>query len=99
MTQQRADYPLDYTKGPANGRHDQASDLSSAAADRLKTAADNVQETAAHLAEQAREYGEKAQDAARNFKPFVEKSLKEQPMTTLAVAAAAAFVLGALWKR
>ena len=51
------------------------------------------------VAAQALEYGEKAQDAAKQFKPFVEKSLKEQPITTLAAAAVIGFVLGALWKK
>ena len=44
-------------------------------------------------------YGEKAQQAAQEFKPFVEKSIKEQPMSTLAAAAAIGFVLGAIWKK
>jgi ElaB/YqjD/DUF883 family membrane-anchored ribosome-binding protein len=48
---------------------------------------------------QAREYGEEAQDAARQVRPFVERSLKDQPMVTLAAAAVIGFVLGALWKR
>ena len=51
------------------------------------------------MSEQAREYGEKAQDIAKQFKPFVEKSLKEQPMATLASVALLGFVLGALWKK
>jgi ElaB/YqjD/DUF883 family membrane-anchored ribosome-binding protein len=54
---------------------------------------------AGDVSRQAREYGEKAQDAARQVRPFVEKSLKDQPMTTLAAAAAIGFVLGALWKK
>jgi ElaB/YqjD/DUF883 family membrane-anchored ribosome-binding protein len=33
------------------------------------------------------------------FAPSSRKSLKEQPMTTLAVAAAIGLVLGALWKK
>jgi ElaB/YqjD/DUF883 family membrane-anchored ribosome-binding protein len=49
--------------------------------------------------EHAREYADKAQDAAKEFKPFVEKSLKDQPMATLAGAAVIGFILGALWKR
>ena len=48
---------------------------------------------------QAREYGAKAQDALQNAKPFLEKSVKEQPLTTLAAMAAVGFVLGALWKK
>jgi ElaB/YqjD/DUF883 family membrane-anchored ribosome-binding protein len=54
---------------------------------------------AGKVAEQAREYGEKAQEAVKNFKPYVDKSMKEQPMATLGVAAAIGFVLGALWKK
>ena len=54
---------------------------------------------AGKVADQAREYGEQAQDAVKQVKPFVEKSLKEQPMVTLAAVAVLGFVLGALWKR
>ena len=32
------------------------------------------------------------------MKGAVDKSIKDQPMATLAVAAAAGFVLGTLWK-
>ena len=59
----------------------------------------DAQEMAGKAAEQLREYGEKAQEAAQNFKPFVEKSMKEQPMATLAAASVIGFVLGALWKK
>jgi ElaB/YqjD/DUF883 family membrane-anchored ribosome-binding protein len=99
MTQQRASYPLDYSGGPTGNAHQGTRDTAGNAADQLKTATDNVQEIAGKIAEQAREYVEKAQDAAKNFKPFVEGSLKDQPMTTLAAAAAVGFLLGALWKR
>jgi ElaB/YqjD/DUF883 family membrane-anchored ribosome-binding protein len=73
--------------------------MADTATDRLKGVADRAQEVVGDVSQQAREYGEKAQDAARQVKPFVEKSLKEQPVTTLAAAAAIGFVLGALWKR
>jgi len=33
------------------------------------------------------------------LKPYVDKSMKEQPMATLGVAAVIGFVLGALWKK
>lgn len=98
MTQQRADYPLDYSNDAnrtANGRRDAAE----SATERLENTAAKAQEIAGKVAEQAREYGEKAQEVAKNFKPFVEKSMKEQPMNTLAAAAVIGFVLGALWKR
>jgi len=104
MAEQRAKYPLDYTQGPArtageiSGR-DRLREMTDGAADQLKRVADNADGIAGRVAEQARVYGEKAQEAARNFKPYVEKSMKEQPMTTLAAAAAIGFALGALWKK
>jgi ElaB/YqjD/DUF883 family membrane-anchored ribosome-binding protein len=49
-------------------------------------------------AEQAREAGEGMQRVAGNFSAAMDKSLRDQPMATLAVAAALGFVLGALWK-
>ena len=51
------------------------------------------------MVDQAREYTEQAQEAAKHFKPFVEKSMKEQPLATLAVAALIGAALGALWKK
>jgi ElaB/YqjD/DUF883 family membrane-anchored ribosome-binding protein len=65
----------------------------------MKDMAAYAREMTGRAAEQAREYGEKAQEAVRNFKPYVERSMKEQPMTTLAVASVIGFVLGALWKK
>lgn len=99
MTQQPADYPLDYAKGREQSTTDRARDMAEGAVDRVKDVAADAQELAGKVAEQAREYGEKAQDAARNFKPYVEKSMKEQPMATLAVASVIGFALGALWKK
>lgn len=99
MAQQNADYPLDYAKGTGEGVKDRLRDVADTATDKLKDAGESAQEMAGKVAEQAREYGEKAQDAARQVKPFVEKSLKEQPMTTLAAVAVIGFVLGALWKK
>lgn len=69
------------------------------ATEQLKNVAGSADEIARKAAEQARVYGEKAQELAKNFKPYVEKSMKEQPMATLAVAAAIAFALGALWRK
>jgi ElaB/YqjD/DUF883 family membrane-anchored ribosome-binding protein len=99
MTQQKAGYPLDYSKGPDHTAKDRLHEMAGGAAEQLKSAADSAQEIAGKVTEQARVYGEKAQEAARNFKPFVEKSMKEQPMSTLAVAAVIGFALGALWKK
>ena len=91
MTSQRAEYPLDYST-PVNKAGDRVQNAADAAAD-------NAQELAGKVMDQAREYTEQAQEAAKNFKPFVEKSIKEQPMATLAIAALIGAALGALWKR
>jgi ElaB/YqjD/DUF883 family membrane-anchored ribosome-binding protein len=100
MTQQKAQYPLDYAKGPSErGAGDRLREMADTAGDQLKDAAERAQHVAGDVAQQAREYGEKAQAAARQFKPMVEKSLKEQPMATLAAAAVIGFVFGALWKK
>jgi len=88
MTQQKAGYPLDYSKGSAD-----------AGKDRVREMADVAEEIAGKVAEHAREYGEKAQEAVKNFKPYVDKSMKERPMATLGIAAIIGFVLGALWKK
>jgi ElaB/YqjD/DUF883 family membrane-anchored ribosome-binding protein len=88
MTHQRAEYPLDYS-----------TTVDKQAGDRVQNAADAAAELAGKVVEQTREYTGQAQEAVKNLKPFVEKSMKEQPMATLAVAAAVGLVLGALWKR
>jgi ElaB/YqjD/DUF883 family membrane-anchored ribosome-binding protein len=97
MIRQSAEYPLDYSK--SSDPKDQLGDMVDKASNTLKGAADNAQELAGKVTEQAREYGNKAQQAVKEFKPFVEKSVKDQPMQTLAIAAVIGFVLGALWKR
>ena len=99
MAQQTAAYPLDYSKGPARKPAPDTQEPADAAADRLKKIADSAEELAGNVAQQVREYGEKTQEAIQNFKPFVKQSLKDQPMSTLAAAAAVGFILGALWKR
>jgi ElaB/YqjD/DUF883 family membrane-anchored ribosome-binding protein len=53
---------------------------------------------ARQVAEQGREASERVGEVAGNIKGAVDKSVREQPMATLAVAAAFGFVLGALWK-
>jgi ElaB/YqjD/DUF883 family membrane-anchored ribosome-binding protein len=77
---------------------DKTSDLKEKATDQFKKAADRAEGLATGTADQMREVGERAGEVASNFKSAVDKSVKDQPMTTLAIAAAAGFVLGALWK-
>jgi ElaB/YqjD/DUF883 family membrane-anchored ribosome-binding protein len=73
--------------------------MADVATDKVKNVAENAEEIAGKVAEHAREYGQKAQEAVKNFKPYVDKSMREQPMATLGVAAVIGFVLGALWKK
>ena len=58
----------------------------------------NVEEFANNATQQGREAGERIQEVAGNVRGAVDKSIKDQPIATLAVAAVAGFVLGALWK-
>jgi ElaB/YqjD/DUF883 family membrane-anchored ribosome-binding protein len=69
------------------------------ATDQFKHMADRAEDAASRVAEQGRDAGERVQEVAGNVKGAIDKSVKEQPMATLALAAIAGFVLGALWKR
>ena len=86
MTQQKAGYPLDYSNGSADAGKDRLREMADVASDKMKGVTQSAEEIAGKVAEQAREYGEKAQEVVKNFKPYVEKSMKEQPMATLGVA-------------
>lgn len=59
---------------------------------------DQVESIARSAAGRGREMGENVQVVADNLRSAVDSSVKKQPMTTLAIAAAVGFVLGALWK-
>ena len=72
--------------------------LAEKATDNFKTMADQAEGVANRMAEQGREVGERMQEVAGNFKGAVDRSVKDQPMATLAMAAVVGFVLGALWK-
>ena len=77
---------------------DKASDLKDKATDQFKKVADRAEGMATGAADQMREIGDRAGEVAGNLKGAVDKSVKDQPMATLAMAAAVGFVLGALWK-
>jgi ElaB/YqjD/DUF883 family membrane-anchored ribosome-binding protein len=68
------------------------------ASEQFRNVADQVEGVANRVAAQGREVGDQVQEVAGNIKGAVDKSVQEQPMATLAVAAAVGFVLGALWK-
>ena len=88
--------------GSAQDLKDKATDqfekIVDKAADKFRYVADQAEHLAGRVAEQGREAGEKVQEVAGNIKGAVDKSVKDQPMATLAMAAVVGFVLGALWK-
>jgi ElaB/YqjD/DUF883 family membrane-anchored ribosome-binding protein len=83
------------TYGSRSGK---ISDLKDQATDEFSKAADQAQNVASRVADQGRVAGERLQEVAGNFKGALDKSVKDQPMATLAAAAIIGFVLGALWK-
>ena len=66
--------------------------------DPLRDAANQVEDVAGRVAQQTKLAGEGFQEVAGNFKTALDKSLRDQPRATLASAAIAGFVLGAIWK-
>ncbi len=98
MTQQKSGSPQSYGQVGTETTKDRLRDMADTTGEKMKDAASSAQEMAGRVADQAREYGEQAQEVAKQVRPFLDKSLKENPMTTLAGAALVGFVLGALWK-
>jgi ElaB/YqjD/DUF883 family membrane-anchored ribosome-binding protein len=72
--------------------------MANKATDQFKNAADQAEHVANRVAEQGREAAEQVQEVAGNLKGAVDRSVKDQPMATLAMVAVIGFVLGALWK-
>jgi ElaB/YqjD/DUF883 family membrane-anchored ribosome-binding protein len=62
---------------------------------KAKQTFDDASDRAQEIAGQARE---QVGEVAGNVKNAVDKSIKDQPLTTLLAAAAIGFVIGALWK-
>jgi ElaB/YqjD/DUF883 family membrane-anchored ribosome-binding protein len=77
------------------GRSD---DLIDRGAEQFKKVADRVEGVASGAAGQMREVSDRTGEVAGNFRGALDKSVKDEPMATLAMAAALGFVLGALWK-
>jgi ElaB/YqjD/DUF883 family membrane-anchored ribosome-binding protein len=73
-------------------------DLVDKGAEQFKRVADRVEGYASSAADQVREVSDRTGEVAGNVKKAVDKSVRDQPMATLAMAAAVGFVLGALWK-
>lgn len=79
------------TSGTRTGMSDRASDT-------VRSGMHSAEQTANRMMQQGREVGEGMQEVAGNFRMAVDKSVREQPMATLAMAAVVGFVLGAIWK-
>jgi ElaB/YqjD/DUF883 family membrane-anchored ribosome-binding protein len=77
---------------------DTVSDIKDKAGEQFGKAADQAERMASRVADQGRQASEQIQEVAGNFKGALDKSIKDQPLATLATAAVAGFVLGALWK-
>ena len=90
MTQQKAG--IDTAK-------DTLRDIADATGEKFKETAASAQKMEGNVADQAREYGAQAQDLAGDVTKFLEKSVKENPMQTLAAIAALGFMIGAIWKK
>ena len=77
---------------------EQVAKMADKATDQFKQVADQAEQVAGRVAEQGRQASERVQEVGGNLKNAVDRSVKDQPMTTLALAAVVGFVLGALWK-
>ncbi len=85
-------------KSVASAVSDKASEFAGKAGHTMERAMETA-ETAVHdIAERGRDAGERVQTVAGNMKAAIDKSVRSEPMATLAVAAVMGFVLGALWK-
>ena len=73
-------------------------DLVEKGTEQFEKVADRVEGYASGAADQVRDVSDRTGEVAGNLKKAVDKSVKDQPMVTLAMAAALGFVLGALWK-
>ena len=91
-----------YQNNPASGLKDQMSEQFDKLADKasrtIHDAAGHAEQFASRAAEEARAVGGNVQEVAGNIQGAVSKSVKDQPMVTLAMVAVVGFVLGALWK-
>lgn len=67
-------------------------------ADKAANLAEKTGEQIERFSQQGRQASEQVQQVADNFKQAVDKSVQDQPLTTLAIAAGIGFVIGALWK-
>jgi ElaB/YqjD/DUF883 family membrane-anchored ribosome-binding protein len=96
-TQNRPDF-ADTSRGVVHNVTEKAADLADKAGYQVDKALDSAEIAARSVAQQGREAGQRVSEVAGNLKSAVDKSVNDQPMATLVVAAALGFVIGALWK-
>ena len=87
-----------YARAKANDATETAAELAEKAGEQANKMKDGAEQAMKSMAEQGRDAQERVSAVAGNLKTAIEKSVDEQPMATLAVAAALGFVIGALWK-
>ena len=95
QTRGPAGSPMNEFKENTTGQFEK---MAEKATNQFRSAADQAETIANRVTEQGREVGERMQDVAGNFRGAVDRSVKDQPMATLAFAAIVGFVLGAVWK-
>ncbi|MFA5958067.1 hypothetical protein [Hyphomicrobium sp.] len=88
----------DRIRAASHDMTDDAVDAGMRAMHSLERTAANVQDSGERLVAKGSELGDSMQKVAKNFSNAVDKSVAEQPMTTLGMAVAAGFILGAIWK-
>jgi len=93
----RQDTPPE-SRGSSDDLMERVTETGARAADALGRAAAHADEVREDLLAQGAELGASVQKVGANFSKALDKSVSEQPMTTLGIAVAAGFLLGALWK-
>lgn len=88
----------DDIRGATRATSDTVGQIRDKAVDQFDKVATKLEDTANMVADQGRQVSDQVHVVAGNFKSAVDKSIREQPLTTLALTAVTAFVLGALWK-
>jgi len=86
------------TGEPASDMKNELHDQFDRVSDKVTETAKDVANQASKLVNRAAEVGGNMQEVAGNVQSAVSKSVKEQPMATVAIAAVLGFVLGAIWK-
>lgn len=84
--------------GSAGGSSGRAGSMAGRATETVDHAINTAEQAVRRVTEQAEEATEQMQAVAGNMRSAIDKSLRDQPMTTLVLAGAVGFVLGALWK-